>query len=285
MSVIYVPSTPAQTTLGDLLTTDARTLTVNTPPNCPPSTAARICGFASSTRLLVFSASGGHDVMTVADVAPPLLQVQYAGSLSRSYAAGSPVTEVATPTYYLKTNSSQLMRYDGYRSDLPIVDNVVHLDFQYYGDPQPPRLIPGKSLADTLGPFTTYGPRPPVSDVNNPDDSWPAGENCVFTKQDDRQVSRLAVLAAGAGEVALPPGLLTDGPWCPDEASRDRFDADLLRIRRVGIRLRIQAALALLRGPAGVLFARGGTATSAERYVPDLEISVDVRPRNMSLRR
>jgi hypothetical protein len=73
--------------------------------------------------------------------------------------------------------------------------------------------------------------------------------------------------------------MLTDGPWCPDAAHADRYDADLLRVRRVRIRLRLQAP-APFRGPAGTLFSRAGTAIDAHRHVPDRVISVDAALRN-----
>jgi hypothetical protein len=76
--------------------------------------------------------------------------------------------------------------------------------------------------------------------------------------------------------------MLTDGPWCPDATAPGRFDADLLRIRRVGVTLRVEAAPASLRGPVGALFARGGSSTSALMRVPDQELRFDVTPRNMN---
>jgi hypothetical protein len=133
--------------------------------------------------------------------------------------------------------------------------------------------------------LTTYGPGPPAVGTDDPDDVWAPGENCVFTVQDGHHEPRLPVLAAGMSLVALSPAQLTDGPWCIDAADARRFDADLLRIRRVAVTLRVQAALAMLRGPTGALFTRGGTATSAERFVPDLEITFDIAPRNMRTRR
>jgi len=240
-------------------------------------------------RALIFDPDGGWDPITITQVQDPALHLQHDGKLSKSYAAGSWITQLSTHTYYLKTdvatNTYQLMHYDGYKTDLPIVDNVVKLEFSYFGEPQPPALIPGKSLTDTVGPWTTYGPKPPVIGVNNPTDSWGAGENCAFVVQNGQQVPRLPVLAAGNGQVELTANILNDGPWCPDDQYARRFDADLLRIRRVRIKLRVQAALASLRGPAGVLFTRGGTANSGERYVPDQQISFDVTPRNLNLGR
>jgi hypothetical protein len=94
-------------------------------------------------------------------------------------------------------------------------------------------------------------------------------------------VPRLSVLGSGGALVRLTEGHLTDGPWCPDPFHPARFDADLLRIRRVVVRVRVQAAIESLRGPAGSLFRRGGTARTAARVVPDLEATVQVAPGNL----
>ena len=85
--------------------------------------------------------------------------------------------------------------------------------------------------------------------------------------------------------VPLTAGELTDGPWRPDAANANRWDADLLRIRKVGVTLRVEAALGALRGPAGVLFSNGGSSRSANRWAPDQEIRFQVSPRNMNLAR
>lgn len=53
------------------------------------------------------------------------------------------------------------------------------------------------------------------------------------------------------------------------------------RTRLVRVTLRVEAAAASLRGPAGPLFTRAGTSTTAERYVPDREVQFDVAPRNL----
>ena len=96
---------------------------------------------------------------------------------------------------------------------------------------------------------------------------------------------RLPVLSEGPALVALEPGAMTDGPWCPNAASAARFDADLLRIRRVRVRLRVQTGSAVFRGPAGPLFVHGGSARSALRMVPDVELQFDVTPRNLNATR
>jgi hypothetical protein len=107
----------------------------------------------------------------------------------------------------------------------------------------------------------------------------------VFQVVNGQTVPRLAALSTDHTEVLLTQAQLTDGPWCPDAARADRFDADLLRIRKVRVDLRVQAALSALRGPAGILFTRGGTSTSSTRYLPDQEIRFDISPRNLNLGR
>jgi hypothetical protein len=181
-------------------------------------------------------------------------------------------------TYFLKsdpaTDTFQLMRYDGDgAADAPVVDHVVGLSFQYFGDPEPPAIR--RPLTDPVGPWTTYGPRPQAS-----------GDNCVFAGNGTPvPASALPVLGGGTILVALSAGTLTDGPWCPDGVNPNRFDADLLRVRRIAVTLRVESAAAALRGPAGPLFARAGTSTSAQRLVPDREIRFDVSPRNLNLGR
>ncbi|HKB12249.1 MAG TPA: hypothetical protein VKD69_16420, partial [Vicinamibacterales bacterium] len=78
----------------------------------------------------------------------------------------------------------------------------------------------------------------------------------------------------------LDPSEFRDGPWLPDAVSPSRWDADLLRIRTVGVTLRVEGALAALRGPAGALFRNGGVATSPRLWVPDQEITFAVFPRS-----
>jgi prepilin-type N-terminal cleavage/methylation domain-containing protein len=133
--------------------------------------------------------------------------------------------EIRSHTYYLRSDVAagvfQLRHYDGAATDLPVVDHVVKLEFEYFG----------------------------------------------------------------ADQMRLDPSRLQDGPWYPDGGDANRFDADLLSIRRVRVVLRVQAARAALRGPAGVLFVHGGTAVSRERYLPDREIRFDVSPRNLNLAR
>lgn len=193
--------------------------------------------------------------------------------------AGPVGSDDLSRTYYLKTagDVSQLMQYDGKETALPVLDDVVALGFEYFGESKPPRILPDDDPDDSIVPVT-YGPAPPQMTVDDPEDRWGAGENCTIEVVDGKQATRLPSLG-GAASVPLAAAILTDGPWCPDVAHPDRFDADLLRIRRVRVRLRLQARTPF-RGAANLLFTHRGTASDVRWYVPDREVRIDVAPRN-----
>jgi hypothetical protein len=118
---------------------------------------------------------------------------------------------------------------------------------------------------------------------------WPAGENCMFNVVGGKTVTKAAMATAlgpATGPlVELTKAQLEDGPWCPNNAAANRFDADLLRIRKVRVYMRVQAGNKAMRGAAGTLFAKAGTARGSERFLPDHEIVLEVSPRNMTLTR
>lgn len=107
--------------------------------------------------------------------------------------------------------------------------------------------------------------------------------HCTPTARGDMPV--LDHVAALIFDYGVAAAELADGPWRPDSASLERWDVDLLRIRTVAVTIRLESALAALRGPAGALFANGGTATNPRVWVPDQEVRFAVSPRNLSLRR
>jgi hypothetical protein len=176
------------------------------------------------------------------------------------------------------------MHYDGYQTVTPVLDEVVGLSFEYYGDPVAPAMVDSNGLK---GQDVTYGPKPPAIGVAK--GNWPAGENCTIQMVGGIQQPRLAALGGiGTGLVKLTQAQLTDGPWCPDVANPNRFDADLFRVKKVRVTLRLQTGNASLRGSliAGqnAMWVQPGTATGV-RMVPDQQIKFDVTPRNMNLSR
>jgi hypothetical protein len=289
ITLISVVPGAAQTTIRAEAPPWASTLAANVEPACPQARAGTFCGFSAGTTALLYDATGGFDVVSIDVVNDAVLAIRpRAPSLSKAYAAGSALAEVSLRTYTLRSDDDtgvpQLVSYDGGAdADVPVVDHVVGLEFEYYGDPHPPQIRrPAVGHEADQAPVTTYGPPPPPTGVRTT--AYPAGENCTFQSGG---VPRLVSKAHGGNLalVRLTEEALSDGPWCPDELSPQRFDADLLRIRKVAVRIRVQAAVATLRGPSSVLFAKGGVSSDGSRYLPDREVRFEVAPRNLGMGR
>ncbi len=184
ITMMYVPSTAAQTTLSADLSPISLALQVNPESGCPRDVS--LCGFTSGMSVLVYDDTGAYDMFTITSVIGASAQMSInrpADAATRTYQKDvTKVVEAVSHTYYLKRNGAtetrQLMHYDGTsHADVPVVDHVVGLTFDYYGDPNPPALK--KPISDPTGPWTTYGPKPPA--VRAKPTAYPAGENCTFT--------------------------------------------------------------------------------------------------------
>jgi hypothetical protein len=280
VTLIDVPASSAQTTLRADVLPGMRSWPVAPQRACPPD--VNLCGFEPGMTLLIYDDAGNYEVVTataVADGAAEIGITPLSQNFSTTvYKAGSKVVEAQLHVYYLKTDAAttitQLIRDAGAAIAVPVVDHVVGLRFDYFGEPRPPALAPS-------GP--TYGPAPPPIGVRT--SAYPPGESCLFAADPETggQFGRLPVIGSDGSLAPLTASQLTDGPWCPDEASANRWDADLLRIRAVMVTLRIESALASLRGPAGLLFANAGTSSGGAMWVPDLEVRFQVTPRNLSV--
>jgi hypothetical protein len=270
VSILYVPPMSPQSTTSSVMTDPVADIPLNPQTGCPVGNP--LCRFKIGSTALVFDATGAHDTFRITGIVSVPASLQHSNQpLSFGYGPGAAVTQVTTVTYWIKsdpsTATSRLMRYDGEQSDLPVADHVIGLAFEYFGDTHPPVLH--TLLTDPTGPWTSYGPRPPLLGVDNRQDSWPAGENCVFSVEpaSGRWVPRAglhAIDTAGETLVKLDAGSLSDGPWCPDALASGRVDADLLRIRRIRVTVKV-------RGP------RQPPATQ--------QVSFDVSPRNLNVGR
>lgn len=292
ITMYYIPSGGPETTLTAPMPQPSSELDLEMEPSCPPEKPLT-CKFAEGQRILIFDDTGAYDDMVVTQVQDGAGnpnegtdgKLQHnshldGNRLSKQYTTGAQLAMVAQRTYYHNVATQQLMYYDGWQRDEAVVDNVVALQFEYFADPRPPVLVTTPS-GET---YSTYGPRPPALAAQTT--AWPAGENCTFTRVGPLAVSRLPDLAPGSQRlVPLTQATLTDGPWCPDITFPTRFDADLLRLRKIGVRLRVQVASADLRGPAGILFSNGGSSRNARMMVPDQDIRFEVTPRNFNLGR
>jgi prepilin-type N-terminal cleavage/methylation domain-containing protein len=211
------------------------------------------CGFAAGIHALIFDTLGNYDVFTVTDVTGQVLTLRHHGNGAHpGYPAGSPVVAVDQSTFFLDRDAHVLRSYDGDAVDLPIVDDVVGMDVEYYGDVRPP-----------------LEPRPVAGSAN-----------CLYENDGTYRAALLPVLpGGGASQALLTPDILTDGPWCG--SGPNRFDADLLRVRRVRIAVRLQAADASVRGADSRRFLVPGHARQSAVQVPDAVVVIDVAPRNL----
>ena len=253
VTIQYVPNTYSQTTISSPMPQPSAELKVENMPNCP--SGQQLCGFEEGMTVLIFDEEGHFDFFTITNVQGNAGHLQHRQQdLSYAYNTGAYVTQASSHTYYLDTAARQLRHYDGYLTDVPVVDNVVGLTFSYFGDPNPP-----------------ITPKPP-----------PGTANCLYDGAGNL-LPGLAVLTPQGGSLAeLPMAMLNDGPWCG--AGNNRFDADLLRIKKIRISVRIQATQDMHRG-TGADFTVSGTSRSALRSLPDYQLTFEVSPRNMNLGR
>lgn len=253
ITLSYIPNSYSQTTISNPMPTVAAELKVFDQPNCPKG--RELCGFDVGMQVIIFDTSGNFDTFVITQVQDSAGHLQHRQQdLNYPYVPGAQVTQIVSNTYYLDRNTNQLMRYNGADEDLPIVDNVVDLRFDYFGDPASPVF-----------------PKPPLGTAN-----------CLYDTAGN--YIGPAALAADDGSLAsLPSGILTDGPYCGSGVNQ--FDADLLRIRKVRVSLRMQASAAALRGTDPAVFMKPGSALGGERAVPDYRVSFEVAPRNLNLAR
>lgn len=250
LSIVYADTGawPAALTVDMASASDA--VPIGAGPGCP---AAGLCGFEDGTRALIVDTrdvGAGHDLFTVTGIAGELAHDPPNPPLHRPYLAGtSVVVPVVQRVYYLDRVTRRLMLYDGYQSDMPLIDHVVDIRFAYFADASASSVMRPPDLASSCVYDAGSPPEPRLLDFGGP----------------------------GLHELTLSE--LTDGPLCG--AGPNAFDGDLLRIRLVRVTLRLEAAADDVRG-AGVGFARPGRSTSSYSFVPDHEVTFDVAPRNMT---
>ncbi len=249
VTVLSVPDLAPQAALAGTMSTASDAVPI---ASSPPAS-----GFAADQRVLLFDQTPAFDVASVRDAAASrvlLASAPASDPISKPYRAADDAHIVMANVTTLSFDAAhrQLRRASGDGVDMPVLDEVVDMSFRYFGDPIPPA-----------------GPRPP-----------PGESNCLF---DAAGITRLRVLADDDGGLAeLPIASFTDGPFCG--VAPYRFDADLYRVRRVRVRLRVQTASASLRGRDPLLFQVPGTASSARLQVPDMVLEFDIAPRNLQLR-
>ncbi|MGH9201514.1 MAG: PilW family protein [Vicinamibacterales bacterium] len=274
ITVTRIGLTAPQGTLLDDIAAGSDTLQLHTTARCANGGVA--CGLQLGMNVVVFDASRAS-TSSIRTVGAGGL-VQLAGGLPVGFAAGAVVAAVTTVTYGLRTNadgSRRLVRSAPGGAEQPVLQNVVGFEVRIDGH----AVAPMPSAVD--GWPATYGPGAPPAGQDDPRDAWAAGENCTVTRDSGGVAApRLATFAPAEEPLQMTTAMLLDGPWCADAVDAARFDADLLRIRGIDLRLRVEAASAALRGPVPRLFHRPGTEQNAGRWVPDIELRTRIALRN-----
>lgn len=252
ITIVYVPNTSSQTTISSPMPNVSAEVKVNPQPNCP--TGDQLCGFKQGMSVLIFDSTGAWESFAITEVQTSAMHMQHRGQqFQKPYDAGAQIVEAQFHTYWLDSANNRLMHYDGITTDLPVAENIVGLRFTYFGEPAPP-----------------FAPKPPIGTAN-----------CLF---DISGNPVLPTLPATSGSlVELTQDMLTDGPWCGSAPAR--FDADLYRLRKVGVAVRAQVASPTFRGANPTFFRQPGTARGGERYIPDFATTFEVVPRNLNLAR
>lgn len=266
ITLSYIPNTYSQTSISSPMPNVSAELKVTKRPNCPKNDD--LCGFEEGMDVIIFDANGNFDLFTITEVQDAAAHLQHRGQdFAVPYDVGASVTQIVSNTYYWCSpvnarpcpddpTAWQLRLYDGFTRDVPLVDNVVGLRFEYFGDPTPP-----------------INPKPPLG-----------ASNCLYDATGTYNAAMTVLPTTDGSLAALPLGMFQDGPWCGSLAGSNAFDADLLRVRKIRVTLRVQVGNPSLRG-TGPRFVNPGTATGGIREVADYEVAFDVTPRNLNLAR
>jgi hypothetical protein len=253
VTLAYIPNTYSQTTIRDAMPLPSSELKVEDMPNCPKG--EELCGFEEGMTVLIFDVEGHFDFFTITNVQDDAGHLNHhQQDLSYTYQPGAIIAQAESHQYYFDAVSRQLRHYDGYQSDVPVVDNVVGVLFEYFGDPAPPTA-----------------PKPPLGVAN-----------CLYDAAGNLSGSLATLTPQGGSLAALPLSMLNDGPWCGN--GNNRFDADLLRIQKVRATIRVQAGSAQFRA-SGAEYSVAGSSRSAWTSVPDFTVRFEVSPRNLNLGR
>ena len=253
LTLTYVPNSYSQTKISGPMPPNSSEIKVDPQANCPKGDD--LCDFTIGDSVIIFDSSGNFDTFEITQVQDSAAHLQHRGQgFNHEYDKGAPVTQVVSYTFYLDRATNQLKRYNNGSVDDTLLDNVVDLRFEYFGDPAPP---------------TTPKPAPGVA-------------NCLYDAMGN--YVNPGQLAADHGNLAaLTERILTDGPWCG--TGSNAFDVDLLRVRKLRVTLRMQVGDPQFRGTDTRFFRNPGQSEGGAKLIPDYELSFDVTPRNLNLTR
>lgn len=211
-------------------------------PHCPATEPN--CGFVAREPVLVVDALGRFDLFRLESAAPALVVPAGAGK-RHAYdpAMGTRLAPARLEQFAFDAGRRQLRWSNGFSTSLPVADDVVAFEVSYFGDVRAPSA-----------------PRPP-----------PGVANCLYDAGGVHLDPAGVVAAPALVQISLAQ--FTDGPFCGEVPNR--FDVDLLRVRLVRVRLRVQTAEGAFRGRDGRFVVPGWAGRVT---VPDVEWTTDVSP-------
>jgi type II secretory pathway pseudopilin PulG len=277
ITIAYVPNTPSQTGVRDAMPQESANTKVLHQQNCGDVNGAvkitcpdgsqsdgTLCGFCVGDRAVIFDETGSFDFFSITQLQadnnggnPGALIQHRRQQLSKHYCAEDdpPMVQCADPGHDPQIAKIETHTYFREGNQL----------FHYTGDNVPPIVVADNVVALR---FDYFG-----------DPAPPTGTGCAAAQG-------LPTLPSnGASLVELPEAILRDGPFCPDPAHPNSFDADLYRVRKVRVSVRVQAPDELRGSNNPFLFLNPGRSTSAYRAIPDYEVNFEVTPRNLNLTR
>src|SRR6476660_9819581 len=124
ITLSYIPNSYSQTTISASMPNVSAELKVTPQPNCPAS-GDQLCGFSDGMDVIIFDSSGNFDLFTITKTQDNAAHLQHRGQdMSKAYDVGASVTQIVNNTYYLNTDTNQLMRYNLNTEEVALVDNV-----------------------------------------------------------------------------------------------------------------------------------------------------------------
>jgi prepilin-type N-terminal cleavage/methylation domain-containing protein len=137
------------------------TLDFDYAPGC-----AAPCGFFDRMTVLIADGIGDFDLFVLTAMSGGSASVRRLGiGTGGSYARGSPAVPVDVHVYYLNERARELRLFDGDRSDMPVVNDVVALSFEYTSERADGALGPLDATMLEDGPWCGAGSQPFDADL------------------------------------------------------------------------------------------------------------------------
>lgn len=233
LTLRYAPDDAPRARLASGLLPGDTTVLLDTGPGCILNAVA--CGFTSGMSVVLFDPAGNADTAIVSAIdTGSVWLTDHLGARTNAYGTTAQISEMIEVSYFHDA-ATRTLRREQNRVTSPVVDDVFAVEFRYLG---------------TAGRPTH--PRPPEGEAN-----------CLYAP-DGTYLHPVVTPGSSLEPISLAE--LVDGPFCG--AGRMAFDVDLLRIRAVVVRKRLETGTDLLRGIDPDLFARPGRARD-HRTVPD----------------